>query len=272
MTTGLQIVEDAAALILVNEDDIGLEPNEAARGVRFLNDWCAQLFESKVDFGYRPLATTSDILTSPSSVELALKQNLGVLMAPSFGLPVSVELQRLAMDSATLLKAQFRRKDRGRYPTDLPMGSGNRGGLYADPQFYPFVQPDSILRLNASSTITIATVDTPVIVDGWTVDRSVNVDAAAGGTVEYLNDEPYLATLEASLTVSASSNDQFTFYFRKNGALLEQSALIFTADAAQNILIRWVETLRRKDVISLAVENNDDTNNLTITNGHFTIT
>lgn len=259
------------ALILVDEADIALEPNEFALGTRILNDYAAQLFDLDIDFGYRPVSNSGDPLTSPSSVNLALKQNLGVLLGPAFGMPVPPELQIAANNSEARLKANFIRRPKARLPSTLPMGTGNRGRLHFTSGFYPFPVPDSILRLDSSSTVTIATINTPVIVAGWTVDRSVNVTALAAGTVEYLNDASFLALLEASFTIDSSSSDQFTFYFRKNGAIIEQSRIVFDADADQNIFIKWPETLRRGDKVSIAVENNSATNDLVLTNGHFTV-
>ena len=270
MTFALEIVEDAASLVLVNEADIDLEPNEYALGTRILNDWVAELFDLGIDFGYRPVSSSGDPLTSPSSVNLALKQNLGVLLAPAFGVAIPVDLQVQADASRKRLSTNFLRRPKGSLPSTLPMGSGNLPNTLSS-SFYPFTTPDSILRLNSSSTVTIATIDTPVIIAGWTVDRSVNVTALAAGTVEYLSDAPYLAILEARLTVDSSSNDQFTFYFRKNEAILEQSRIVFDADADQNVLLKWTETLRRGDKVSIVVENNQDTNDLEITNGHFSV-
>jgi len=268
LTFASEIVNDATTLILVNEGDISLEPNEQSLATRILNDFAAELFDLGVDFGYRPVSSSGDPVTSPTSVNLALKQNLGVLLGSAFGLPVPPDLQRQANDSLKRLKANFMRRPRRHFPTTLPMGAGNIETYNA---FYPFALPQAILRLNSSSTVTISTINTPVIVASWTVDRSVNVDALAAGTVEYLNEEPYLALLEARLTIDSSSSDQFTFYFRKNSAVLEQSALVFDADADQNIVLKWAETLQKNDKVSIVVENNEDTNNLVITNGHFTV-
>ena len=266
MTFASEIVADAAALILVDEGDISLEPDEFALGTRFLNDFAAELFDLGVDFGYRPVAVSADPLTSPASVNTALKQNLGIRLAPAFGVAVSADLRRDAKDSLNGLMANFMRLPRAQLPATVPMGGGRHHA-----SFFPFTRPDGILRLNSSSTITITTINTPVIVDGWTVDRSVNITGAAGGTYTYKIDKPFLAMLEASFTVDTAGSDQFTFYFRKNSAIIEQSRIPFDADAGQNILMKWPETLRRGDTVSIVVENNDGTTNITFANGHFTL-
>lgn len=270
MTFASEIVADGLALVLVDEEDISLDPADFSIGTRFLNDFAAQLFDSGVDFGYRPVAVSGDPITSPSSVNLALKQNLGVILGPSFGVPVPVDLRTDAAASLKSLKANFLRRPKARLPSTLPMGSGNVQSIRRA-GFYPFPLPFSILRLDSSSTVSIATVDVAVIVAGWTVDRSVNLTALAAGTVEYLNDQPYLAMLEANFTIDSAGSDQFTFFFRKNSAEIEQSRIVFDADVNQNISMKWAETLRRSDKIDIAVENNTDTSDIVLTNGHFTV-
>lgn len=271
MTSTSEIVTDALGLILADEADIGIEPNEFSQSVRILNDFAAEQFHLGVDFGYRPVVTSGDLITSPKSVNLALKQNLAVLIAPIFGAPVDADLRINAKESLKSLKALFLKNITSSFPPNMPMGSGNSNAGFASSAFYPLAQPDSILRLNASTTITIAAINTPVIIDSWTVDRSNNVTALAAGTVEYLQDEPFLAMLEASFTVAASGTDQFTFYFRKNGALLQQSQMVFDASVDQIIIMKWAETMRRGDKVSSAVENNSDTSDVVLTAGHFTV-
>lgn len=271
MTTASEIVTDALGFILSDEADIGIEGNEFSQSVRILNDFAAELFHLGVDFGYRPVVTSGDLITSPKSVNLALKQNLAVLLAPIFAATADAALITAANNSLKSLKSLFLKKPTASFPTNMPMGTGNRTAVFASSAFYPFALPDALLRLNASTTITIAAINTPVIVDSWTVDRSNNVTALAAGTVEYLNDKPFFAMLEASFTVAASGTDQFTFYFRKNGALLQQSKMEFDASANQIIVMKWAETLRRGDTVSIAVENNSDTSDVVLTAGHFTV-
>ena len=202
----------------------------------------------------------------------ALKYNLARRAASVFGTPLSAEVALEARATEKRLKANFMRRPKARLPSNLPMGSGHLTRTHSSATFYPFTLPEAFLRLNTTSTVTIATINTPVQVGGWTVDRAVNVDALAAGSVEFTSDGPFLALFEASFTINAASGDQFTFYFAKNGALLEQSALVFDADKAQNIFPRWSETLRRGDIITILVENNSATTDLVLTNGHFRVT
>lgn len=270
MTFASEIITDGLSKILVDEEDISLDAADFSLGTRWLNDFAAELFDLGVDFGYRPITVSGDPITSPASVNTALKENLAVGLAPDFGMPVSLELKENARASLTRLKANFLRRPKSRLPSTLPMGSGNIQGIRRT-GFYPFSLPSSILRLNSSSTVTIATVNVAVRVGGWTVDRSVNLTALAAGTVEYQNDQPYLAMLEANFTIDAAASDRFTFFFRKNSAEIAQSRITFDAGVNQNVLMKWPETLRRGDKIDIAVENNTDTSNIVLTNGHFTV-
>lgn len=271
MTLAQEIVEDAAALILVDIESIALGSPESALLTRILNDYCAELFDLGIDFGYRPVSNPSDPITSPSSVNAALKYNLAKRANSVFGLPLPQAVFLEANRTERRLKANFIRRPRSRLPSNLPMGSGHINSIHTFDSFYSFSLPQGFLRLDTDSTVTITTIDTPVQVGGWTVDRSINVTALADGSIEFISEGPYLALLEANFTVNIADNDQFTFHFAKNGAILEQSSLAFDADRVQNINLKWSETIRKGDKITILVENNLGTADLTLTNGHFRI-
>lgn len=268
MTTANEIVEDAAALILVDEANTALEANEAQILLRFLNDYCAELYDLGVDFGYRPVSSLGDVLTSPPSVNTALKANLALRSNPVFGLPVPPETLKLANDTEKRLKANFMRRPRRKLPRELPSGSGR---WVWDSAFFPFPLPEGFLRVENTITVSISAADTPVQISGWVVDRTSNVTAKEDGTVEYLNQGPYLANLEANLTVDAQGSDLITFYFAKNGAIIENSRLPVDADTKQNVRVQWPERLRLNDVVTLLVENNSDDTDVVITAGHFRV-
>lgn len=284
MTTALEIISDGFALALVDEADIALEPNESAIGIRFLNDYCADQFDSGVDFGYRPVSSPDDPVTSPASVNRALKKIIARECAPLFGVPLSQDVLRDANDAENGLESRYLRITPSKFTVTTPRGSGNSdfrsgdgdrgsGGVFFSTFFREVAVPKAFLRLDASTTVSIVTINVPVAVVGpWVIDRDVNTTSTTTGTITFDTKEAYLANLEANLTVNAASSDQFTFYFAINGGLLEQSRLVFDADKVQNILVKWVGTLRDTDVVTLLVENNSDTTDLTITNAHLRLT
>ena len=269
MTTAQEIVSDGLALILVDEESISLEPGELAIGVRFLNDYCAEKFDSGIDMGYRPVSAPDDLVTSPLSVNRALKKILAKELGPVFGIAVSADVHAGANDAEKQLRANFMRRPRSRIPSIVPMGAGQRSR--AGNSFYPFSLPQAFLRLDASTTVNIVSINTPVQIGGWTVLRSNSVTATADGDITLLV-ETYLSMIEVNLTIDTADGDQFTFSIAKNGAIIQQSRLAFDANKDQNVLIKWPQTLRSNDTITLLVENNNDTTDLTITNGHFRVT
>lgn len=271
MTTAEEIVSDGLALVLTDEANIALQPDEIAIGVRFLNDYCAEKFDSGIDFGFRPVSAPDDLVTSQSSVNRALKKIIAKELGPVFGIPVSADVNAGANDAEKQLRANFMRRPRSRMPNIVPMGAGQRTSIFARSSFYPFSLPQAFLRLDSSTTVTIAAIDTPVQVGGWTIDRSANVTVTEDGSITVLTDT-YLSMIEVDLTINTAASDQFTFSIAKNGAIEQQSRLVFDADKSQNILIKWPQTLRRDDTITLLVENNSNTTDLVITNGHFRVT
>jgi len=284
MTAAQEIIEDGFALALVDEADIALEADESAIGVRFLNDYCADQFDSGIDFGYRPVSTPDEPVTSPASVNRALKKIMARECAPLFGVPLSPDVLTAANQAESDLRSRYLRITPSRFTVTTPRGSGNSdfssgdgdkgsGGAFFSTFFRAVAVPQAFLRLDASTTVTIATIDTPAAVTGpWVVDRDVNTTSTTAGAITFDIKGDYLANLEANLTINTAGSDQFTFYFAINGALLEQSRLVFDADRAQNILVKWVGTLRDTDIVTLLVENNSATTNLTLTNGHLRVT
>lgn len=284
MTTAQEIIEDGLGLVLVDEENIALEPGELALGIRFLNDQIAEWFDSGIDIGYQPVVNPDDIVTSPASVNRALKKIVARECAPLFGIPVPADVRVDANDAENALFARFFRVTPSKFTTTTPRGSGNSdvrggdgdrgfGGSFFGSFYNQIAVPQAFLRLDASTTVTIVTISTPVAVIGpWIIDRDVNTTSTTAGVVTFDTKGLYLANLEANLTINSASSDQFTFYFTKNGAILEQSRLPFDADKAQNILVKWVGSAQDTDTFALVVENNSDTTDLTITNGHLRVT
>lgn len=284
MTTAQEIIEDGLALVLVDEANIALEPNEFAIGVRFLNDWVAEQFDSGVDIGYRPVSSPGDPVTSPASVNRALKKIVARECAPIFGIPVPADVRQDANEAEDSLISRFFRVTSSRFTTTTPRGSGNSntrggngdrgfGGSFFGSFYNQIALPQAWLRLDASTTVTISTISTPVQVIGpWIIDRDLNTTTTTAGVVTFDTKGLYLANLEANLTLNAASGDEFIFYFTKNGAILEQSRMPFDADKAQNVLVKWVGTAQDTDQFALFVENISNTTDLVITNGHFRVT
>lgn len=272
MTTANEIVEDAAALILVDEANTAMEASDYAIMTRFLNDYLAELHTEGVDIGYRPVSSPSDVVTIPTGARQAIKYGLAIRSNAIFGLPIPQEVAALAPRLERSLKSSYMKLPKVRPPRTLPQGTGNHYNVYDLNTFYPTSKPEGALRLESATTVTIVTQDTPVVVIGpWSIDRDVNVNSNGQGDFQYILQEPYLARIRVDLTLSSTNGDRYTFYFTRNNAVIAQSNYEVIADSVQNIFTQWTDTIYRDDTIRLVVENNTGTNDLTITHGHFQI-
>lgn len=270
MTTAQEIVDDAAALILVDEANTSLEPNESALMTRLLNDYMSQLHSGGVDVGYRPVSSPSELVTIPEGANLAVKYNLAAISNPVFGLPIPPEVARYAMEFEKGLRSRYQKLPRTHPPVTLPRGSGNHFNTYTLNTFYAKSTPEGALRLDQPTTVTIATIDTPVVVTGpWATDRLTNLNSTGAGEFQYVLYEPYLARVQINLSLTSTNGDTYNFYITRNGAKVDQSDYPVTADRIQNIFFQWSDTVMRQDLIQLVVENQTGTNDLDISNGHF---
>lgn len=270
MTTAQEIVDDAAALILVDEANTALEPNESAIMTRFLNDYLAELHSGGVDIGYRPVSSPSDVVTIPLGANQAIKYGLALRSNAIFGLPVPQEVSGLAPGLERGLRARYQILPKIRRPATLPRGSGNNYNSYTLNTFYPPTRPEGALRLGSPTTVTINAIDTAEVVTGpWLTDLLTNLNSTGAGEFQYVPYEPYLARVQVNLSLTSTNGDRYNFYITRNGAKVEQSDYAVTADRVQNIFFQWSDTVMRQDTIRLVVENQTGTNDLDISNGHF---
>lgn len=274
MTTAQEIVEDAAALILVDEANTSLEPNESAIMTRFLNDMCADLYDDDVDIGFKPVTSPSDFITSPSSVNYALKVMLAKRSSPIFGLPLDPDLRQEARKIEESLTRRYLRSVSQDYPDTLPMGSGNYDDTFLIDNFYQQQIPQAFLRLPNDGAnpkvVTIANQDEWTAIGGFAVDRQKNI-RSDGQSVTYQLDGAYYSIFEAVFSMAAGNDDLFTFAFAKNGAILEQSQVDARDLETFTVKVRWAEALRRNDVVNVVVKNNDNDNDLTLFSGVFRV-
>jgi hypothetical protein len=258
MTSAIQIVEDAFAIVLADEGDAPVEPNDLALGVRFLNDLAAELEGQGVYFNYTPVTNPDDLITSPPTANSGLKYALAPRLADIVGL--SYTSSDSANSAISSLTNMFLKLDAPRFPSTMPRGSGNRNvdnGRFT----YPSSLAAGSLSSTTSQTVTISTVDTPVKIAGtWIVDRTSWFTGTTDGRLTF-DGVKRLALIEVNLTTQAAGSDQFTFYATKNGALLG-SGVVLEADATRNVFLRCAEPLVTDDYIEIFVANNSDTTDL----------
>lgn len=269
MTTASELVNDALAIILVDEADITAEDSEIQLGIRFLNDLTAEMEEEGVFFNFTPVINPGDVITSPASANAGLKYSLAPRLAPLFGIPYAPSAE--AMKAVSSLSNNFLETPVSRFPGTMPRGSGNR--CFNNSRFtYASPLVDASLSRQTSQTTTITTINTPVKVAGtWVVDRAFTFDGTTDGRLTFTGLGKHLAKVEVNFTIQAASSDNFTFYITKNGALLAPGVPV-EADETRNVFLQCAEPMVTNDFIEIFVENNSDTTDIVIDQGTFRIT
>jgi hypothetical protein len=126
---------------------------------------------------------------------------------------------------------------------------------------------NTLLATNAGATVTIAVINTPVIVGAtWVMAEESRFEGTAGGRFTYIGKGAFVslhATISASIV---TATDECTFYFFKNGSEITSSGIqrTLSAGANANLSLLWGDELETDDYIEIFAENNDTTVNITI--------
>lgn len=129
---------------------------------------------------------------------------------------------------------------------------------------------NTLLATNAGATVTIAAINTPVIIGAtWVMVEESRFSGTAGGRFTYTGTGSYVS-LHASIsaTISTGINIQTTFYFFKNGTEITASAIEreFSSGIVGNISMLWGDELETGDYIEIFAENNDTTADIVVSN------
>jgi len=128
---------------------------------------------------------------------------------------------------------------------------------------------------NATATI-IATINTPVLIAGvWVIGPESGYTGDANGRLTYNSPKPIDARITAHVSaIKESGGDQiYSYYVAKNGTIIPDSkigATLTSVDTFPSTVI-WTEPLVAGDYLELFVENNGNTNNVTIVDSQFRV-
>lgn len=130
MTTKREIVLDAYSEIGIAEYNFDLSPDELNTARKRLDRMMA-LWETKVQIGYYLPANPNDSDLDdesglPDGAVLAASLNLAVQLAPGLGKTLAPTTLIAAKNAYNSVLAQFAQIPRLRYPSNLPVGAGNK--------------------------------------------------------------------------------------------------------------------------------------------------
>ena len=127
-------------------------------------------------------------------------------------------------------------------------------------------RPIAMMSMNATATTTIATINTPVIVNGVFSDAESSLyTISSAGRITYNGKRPQSSDVTASITfISSSGTNTFEFYVAKNGTPITQSGISreVTSTVSGNISLVWDLPMIENDYIEIWVANTTGTNNV----------
>ena len=136
MATALQIVSAAAEKLGVKTAEIPLEADDFRVFLEELNDMLMEWSDTGITPTFLELTDRGDTVEIDRDAVGAVKANLAVRLASTFGRVVTPALAASAMDTKNRLLASAINIGEVAYPDSLPTGSGNTCSQY-DERFFP---------------------------------------------------------------------------------------------------------------------------------------
>jgi len=125
MTTGADLVTGAYQKLGIKPADSDISAEELIDGVIVLNDMMMELEASGVLFGYSRIAAPADEVRIPEGTQNGIKSQLALYLAPDLGVEISPTLGIQLDASISRMLRIISKPLRTKYPSTLPLGSGN---------------------------------------------------------------------------------------------------------------------------------------------------
>lgn len=125
MATLAQIANASLQKILVQGAEAPLEPEDYQSYLFTLNSFMADLAANGISLGYTVVENLSDEITVPLGALRGIIYNMAVECAPEYGGVVSQQCQMIANAGMDTLRMIGQSVPTSRFPSTLPLGSGN---------------------------------------------------------------------------------------------------------------------------------------------------
>lgn len=152
MATVEQVAKAALNRIMVQGSEAPLEADEYQDFIFAMNNFMAQLAAQGINLGYTEVDSIQDEVTIPTGALRGLIANMALEVAPDYGGVVTAELQLAAANGAQTMRLLGQHIKPSRYPSTLPIGSGNEPRGIGYQHYYP----DAESAILAESTGAIA--------------------------------------------------------------------------------------------------------------------
>jgi len=139
VATVAQVLNAALKRILVQGAAVDLDPEEYQDAIFAMNNYMLALDAQGVTLGYTVVNNLAQTVTVPTGALRGLIANVAIECAPDYNGIVSPQLEVAAADGLNTMRLIGQRMGATRFPSTLPMGSGNEGQVGSGwlSHFYP---------------------------------------------------------------------------------------------------------------------------------------
>jgi hypothetical protein len=136
MSTAEDVVSDILQEITVQSPEQDLLAVDFQTVVRYMNRFMSSLDAMGTKLGYTIVSNPSDLITIPVGAEEGLIFNMAMRIATTYDITVSPDLAMKARDSLNVMNVIGNPPPMSKYPSNMPIGSGNYQNTFNNFNFY----------------------------------------------------------------------------------------------------------------------------------------
>lgn len=140
--TASSLVSDILREIYVQGDEQSIESVDFETCIRYINRFMAELGSRGIDIPWVPLSSPNDPVYAPDGVISAIIANVAVRLAGQYDVQISEPLAASAALGMDALMMEGVNINKQRYPSTLPVGSGNDDWYNGNSRFFPDYNED----------------------------------------------------------------------------------------------------------------------------------
>lgn len=137
MATVAQVIKASLQRILVQASEAPIEAAEAQDFIFDMNNYMLDLDAKGITLGYTAVSDLGDEVTIPTGALRGLIANMAIEVAPDYNGTVSPALNSTAIDGLKTMRLLGQTISATRFPSTLPIGSGNEQGGVCTTHYYP---------------------------------------------------------------------------------------------------------------------------------------
>ena len=157
MATAAQVTKASLQRIVVQASEADLEPDEFQDAIFAMNNYMLALDAQGVTLGYTEVLDLGDEVTIPVGALRGLIANLAIEIAPDYNGIIS---QGLVVAAEAGYKAMLHLGNRigaTKFPSTLPIGSGNEDTTYLNRHFFPGLEAQILAETSGAIGLEIST-------------------------------------------------------------------------------------------------------------------